>query len=239
MGQSTTRRRRYTKLWRDLNKIPNDTSDIIYSDTVPQDFSTTLKGPSTKCHMNKEQKKLTDFANRKDSSSYLREFEHNNLDYIAPFNNSYTPRSNSEGQDKARPNRRVTKSRYPRKPICKADTILHQPAKGCIRFMHINTGGINPQGGYAEYKLLLTNLQQTHSDVFSVNEHCLDTTQPKILKDLYDAGKATNKYGIQMFGSSSETFPDAFKLGCTMVGITGHLSGRIEEKSIDSKGRWT
>ena len=72
-----------------------------------------------------------------------------------------------------------------------------------------------------------------------MNEHCLDTTQPKILKDLYDAGKATNKYGTQIFGSSSETFPNAYKPGGTMVGITGHLSGRIEEKSIDSKGRWT
>ena len=63
MGQSTTRRRRYTKLWRGINKIPNDNSDIIYSDTVPQDFSTTLKGPSTKYHMNKKQKKsMTDTA---------------------------------------------------------------------------------------------------------------------------------------------------------------------------------
>jgi len=129
--------------------------------------------------------------------------------------------------------------RYPRKPICKADTILHQPAKGCIRCMHINTGGINRQGGYAEYKLLLTNLQQTHLDVFSVNEYCLDTTQPKIIKDLYDAGKATIKYGTQIFCLSSETFPNTYKPGGTMVGITGHLSGRIEEKSIDSKGRWT
>ena len=84
--------------------------------------------------------------------------------------------------------------------------------------MHINTGGINPQAGYAEYKILLTNLQQTHSDVFSVNEHCLDTSQAIIQKDLYDAGKATNKYSTQIFGTSYEPFPNAYKPGGTMVG---------------------
>ena len=90
---------------------------------------------------------------------------------------------------------------------------MDPPYNGCIRFMHINTGGINPQAGYAEYKILLTNLQQTHSDVFSVNEHCLDTSQAKIQKELYDAGKAINKYSTQIFGTSSELFPKAYKPG--------------------------
>ena len=133
----------------------------------------------------KKQKKLTDFANRKDSISYLREFEHNNLDYIAPFNNSYTSRSNSEGQDKARPNRRVTKSRYPRKPICKADTILHQPAKGCIRFMHINTGGIHPQGGVCRiqaspYQLTTNPLRRIQCEWTLPRHHAAKNTQGPI-----------------------------------------------------------
>ena len=121
-----------TKKRRGNNKIPNENSNITYFDSVPQAFSTTLKGPSIKCHMNKKQKKLTDFANRKDSSSYLSEFEHNNLECIAPSKNIYTPRINIEGQDKARPNRRVIKSRHPKISIGKADTILHPPVKGCI-----------------------------------------------------------------------------------------------------------
>ena len=105
--------------------------------------------------------------------------------------------------------------------------------------MHINTGGINPQAGYAEYKILLTNLQETYSDVFSVNEHCLDTSQSKIRKALYDAGKATNKYSTQIFGTSSELFPNAYKPGGTMVGTIGNISGRIEEKGTDTEGIWT
>ena len=104
--------------------------------------------------------------------------------------------------------------------------------------MHINTGGINPQGSYADYKVLLHNLQETHSDIYSVNEHCLDTSKPAILRELFDAGKAVNKYGTQKFGSSSETFPRAYKPGSTMVGIMGHISGRIEADGVDSKGRW-
>ena len=77
-------------------------------------------------------------------------------------------------------------------------------------------GGHQPTGGYAEYKLLLNNFQQTHSDVFSVNEHCLDTTQPQISKDLYDAGKAINRYVTQIFGTSLEQFPKAYKPGGTI-----------------------
>ena len=67
-----------------------------------------------------------------------------------------------------------------------------------------------------------------HCDIVSVNEHCLDTTQPKIKKDLYDAGKATNKYSTQFFGTSSETFPRAYKPGGTMVGTTWHISLECE-----------
>ena len=105
--------------------------------------------------------------------------------------------------------------------------------------IYINTGGINPQVRYAEYKILLTNLQQTHSDVFSVNEHCLDTSQAKIQKELYDAGKAINKYSTQIFGTSLESSPKAYTPGGTMVGTTGNISGRIEDKRTDNKGRWT
>ena len=117
--------------------------------------------------------------------------------------------------------------------------LLEPPHKGCIRFMHINTGGINPQAGYTEYKILLTNLQQIHSDVFSVNENCLDTSQPKNQKELYDARKAINKYSTHIFHTSLESFPKAYRPGGTMVGTTYHISGRIEDKGTDNKGRWT
>ena len=105
--------------------------------------------------------------------------------------------------------------------------------------MHLNTGGLHPRGGHAEYRLLLNNLQQTHSDIYSINEHCLDTSQPSIKKDLYEAGKITNKYSTQYFGSSSETFPNTYKPGGTMLGTTGKISGRLEANGTDTKGRWT
>ena len=88
------------------------------------------------------------------------------------------------------------------------------------------TVDINSQGGYAEYKILLTNLQQTHSDM------------PNINKDLYNTGKATNKFSTQSFGTLSEILPKTYKSGGTMLGTTGCISGRIEDKRADGKGRW-
>ena len=66
----------------------------------------------------------------------------------------------------------------------------------------------------------------------------MNTSKPAILRELFDAGKAVNKYGTQKIGSSSETFPKAYKPGGTMVGTMGHISGRIEADGVDSKGRW-
>ena len=84
----------------------------------------------------------------------------------------------------------------------------------------VSTRGIKLREGYAEYKVLLTNLQQTSSDVYSINEHCLDTSKPQIRRYVYDVGKITNKYSTQLFGSSSEPFPRKYKPGVTMIGFT-------------------
>ena len=52
-------------------------------------------------------------------------------------------------------------------------------ANGYVRFLHLNTGGINPKEGYAEYKVLLNNLIQTQATAYGINEHCLDTPNHK------------------------------------------------------------
>ena len=89
--------------------------------------------------------------------------------------------------------------------------------------MHLNTGGVNPGNSYVEYKMLLNNMQQTYSDIYSINEHCLDTSQPQIKRELYDAGKSANKFSTQIFGTSDEVFPKKYNPGGTMIGITGKL----------------
>ena len=104
--------------------------------------------------------------------------------------------------------------------------------------MHLSTGGINQREGYGEYKVLLINLHQTSADIYSINEHCLDISQPQIRRDLYNAGKSINKYSTQLFGSSSELFPKKYKPGVTMIGITGNVSGRLEEVGADGLGCW-
>ena len=119
------------------------------------------------------------------------------------------------------------------------ETSVPPSAKGYIRFLHLNTGGIHPKEGYAEYRVLLNNITLTQADVYGINEHFLDTSQPQIKRDLHDAGKAINKYSTQIFGTSDEPFPNKYKPGGTMIGITGNTSGRIEGNGIDSKGRWT
>ena len=101
------------------------------------------------------------------------------LDRTPSLRNSETNRGQPEEQVKAKNTMGTVINKQP----IEAGNILETPDKGYIRFMQINTGGINPQGGYAEYKILLANLQQTHSDIFSVNEHCLDTTQPKFKRN--------------------------------------------------------
>ena len=98
--------------------------------------------------------------------------------------------------------------------------------EGNVRFIHINTGGINPRANYTEFKLLLQNIKETQTAVYSVNEHCMDTSQDQIRKDLYDVGKHTCKYSTQFFSTSSEKFPRAYKPGGTMIGLDGKIVGR-------------
>ena len=76
---------------------------------------------------------------------------------------------------------------------------------GILRLLHINTGGISSKGKFADFRLLIQNLIQTQTDIFSVNEHTLDTTQRAITKDLIEIHKRYNKYGQLVMASSPET----------------------------------
>ena len=69
----------------------------------------------------------------------------------------------------------------------------------------------------------------------------MDTSQPLIRKDSYDAGKARIKYSTEILCTFSYTFPKAYKPGGTMLGITTNLSGRIETDWMDvnARCRWT
>jgi len=68
---------------------------------------------------------------------------------------------------------------------------------------HINTGGISPKGDFIEYALLLNGLQQLKADIYSVNEHNLDTNQPKIKRALIEKEKNREAWDT-VFSTSRE-----------------------------------
>lgn len=55
----------------------------------------------------------------------------------------------------------------------------HLPScpEGVVRFIHINTGAVCSKQHFSEFKLLLTNISMSQADIYSVNEHNLNTTQ--------------------------------------------------------------
>jgi len=79
----------------------------------------------------------------------------------------------------------------------------------------------------------------SQADIYSINEHTLDTTQATMKKELYDIGQAEIKHGQQFYSTSSDTYPRAFKPCDTMLGLAPHMVSRQEDHGTDKKGRRT
>ena len=73
---------------------------------------------------------------------------------------------------------------------------------------------------------------------FSVNEHTLDTTQPKLRKQIFDSSKGIDKYGkIEVGSSMFDTADSHWKPGGTMIGVSGKWASRVIRQGSDSMGR--
>ena len=85
--------------------------------------------------------------------------------------------------------------------------------EGIIHFLHINTEGFCSKKRFVEFKLLLNSILLTQVNIYGVNEINLDTSKATIKRELFDMGQTVQKYGIQMFSTSMESYPRAFKPG--------------------------
>ena len=112
------------------------------------------------------------------------------------------------------------------------------PSDGNLRFLHLNTGGISSKAKFLEFKLLLQNVRQFNAEIFSINEHTLDTSQAPIKRTLQDINQQCNKFGQIVLASSNETYPRAYKPGGTMMGLTGQIASRKVDEGTDRLGRW-
>ena len=117
-------------------------------------------------------------------------------------------------------------------------TTIPPPSEGTLRFLHLNTGGISSKAKFLEFQLLLQNILQFNADIFSINEHTLDSSQAPITRHLQDINQQYNKFGQIILASSNETYPRAYKPGGTMVGLTGHISGSKVDEGTYTLGRW-
>ena len=106
------------------------------------------------------------------------------------------------------------------------------------RFYGMNANGIqlDREGGqFTEYCKLHV---ETQADISGIQEHNLDTTQPRLRSIMYDTVRKHWKRSTFSHASTPITFASPYKPGGTLLLSTDSITGRVVDHGSDIWGRW-
>ena len=141
-----------------------------------------------------------------------------------------------------RPFDRVTRSRA----LSAANTISNEPwgdqigekAPTVTRMYCINLNGIilDKRGG--KFETVCRCIKEIQADIFSGQEHKLDTSQSEVRSIIYDTAPQHWERQRVVMGTTPIPFEKTHKPGGTMMITTGALTSRIKKQVRDKWGRW-
>ncbi|KAI2500967.1 hypothetical protein MHU86_13512 [Fragilaria crotonensis] len=107
------------------------------------------------------------------------------------------------------------------------------------RFYGMNASNgiqLDREGGqFTEYCKLHA---ETQADISGIQEHNLDTTQPRLRRIMYDTVRKHWKRSTFSHASTPITFASPYKPGGTLLLSTDSIIGRVVDHGSDTWGRW-
>ena len=119
------------------------------------------------------------------------------------------------------------------------DSLQLPKSEGTTRIYFQNLNGIN-LSHLGNWEETCSHLRDMEVDIALIAEHKLDTTQPRVLKKLYDQARAVLGLGSFTINATSTpiTSPTMYKPGGVLSLIHGGIKGRIIRSGTDPLGRW-
>ena len=75
--------------------------------------------------------------------------------------------------------------------------------------------------------------------MYGLHEVNLNTSCPHIQHDVINTLKINDTQAKVQLSTSPELFPNKYKPGGTITGVSGKLKGRIDKYGSDELGRWS
>ena len=116
-------------------------------------------------------------------------------------------------------------------------TLANSPTH--VRFYGINIHGIAHDNKYAEGQHFVEAMKLLQVDVYGIQEVNLNLSCPHIQHDVLTTLKINDNQAKMQISTSPELYPNKYKPGGTITGVSGKLKGRIDKCGSDYLGRWS
>ena len=106
------------------------------------------------------------------------------------------------------------------------------------RMYCINLNGITLDKRGGKFDTVCRCMKEVQADIFSGQEHKLDTTQSSVRTIIYDTARQHWERQRVVMGTTPIPFEKTHKPGGTMMITTGALTSRVKKQVRDKWGRW-
>ena len=116
--------------------------------------------------------------------------------------------------------------------------VIGEKAQDITRMYCINLNGITLDNKGGKFDTVCRCMKEIQADIFSGQEHKLDTTQSAVRTIMYDTARQHWERQRVVMGTTPIPFEKTHKPGGTIMITTGALTSRIKKQVRDKWGRW-
>jgi hypothetical protein len=116
--------------------------------------------------------------------------------------------------------------------------IIGEIAQDITRMYCINLNGITLDKKGGKFDTVCRCMKEVQADIFSGQEHKLDTTQSAVRTIMYDTARQHWERQRVVMGTTPIPFEKTHKPGGTIMITTGALTSRVKKQVRDKWGRW-